>query len=281
MSEEPLTAPFPPPSSVLRIAYVGQNMDIARAAYMAEHVYLNHETHYVKSVADIRHLQPRPDVIVINPLVITTNGIEGPCAAQNVVAPHTLIVVLFPSLGSSHTVYYVHASKGNCHPRMLLHYPSQSLSATDVVNKIDQMARGKGGGRLIDTTGHIPSELAFGRHAFDLGDLIATNADKHSNGELTYGRLLYAAAVDPTWGAWKDLAARLDFAEGHVKNVKGRLGREIRKRVKATDIGVPRSQATTWPLVEFTRFVTEHRSFIRTFCENHLDLDCQTILSAS
>lgn len=277
MPEEPTAAPYPPPSSTLRIAYVSQNMDVARAAYMAEHVYLNHETVHIRSAAEIRRMHLKPDVIVINPLVMTTHGIEGPCAAQEILSPSTLIVVLYPSLGSSHTVYTRHALNGKCHPRMLLHYPSPFLRSGDVVKKIDQMARGKGGGPLIDTTGHIPRELTHGPLAFDLGELILTNAYKHRNGDsLTYGRLLYAAAVDTTWGAWKDLAARLGFAEGHVKNVKARLGRDIRSLVEArtsTEIGVPRDQNKAWRIVEFTRFVTEHRSFIRTFCEHHLHLD--------
>ena len=279
------TPTTPVGSPTLRITYVGPNMELFQAAYRSDHHRFHHESRYVRTVADLRLMRPMPDVVLISPLVITPAGIRGACAAQAILPPSTLLVVLYNSLGSSHAMYCRHALAGNCHPRILLHYPTPALTATDVVARIDTVARGRGGGPQVATTGHLPGELTLGRETTDLGRLLSDDTDSHrNNASLTFARLLHAAAVDPTWATWKDLANRLGFAEGHVKNTKAKLGRHIRNEVmvrhSATDpsthVGVPRDQRAAWRIAEFTRFVTEHRSFIRAYCEHHLDLDHPT-----
>ena len=263
--------------ATLRIAYVGPNMDLVQAAYRDDHEQPSHETMHVRSVPDVRLLHPMPDVVVLNPMVVTTEGVAGACALQAIVPANTLIVAIYSSLGNSHTMYTRHALAGDCHRHMLLHYPSPTLQSERVVNKIDRMARAHGGGPRIDTTGHLPDELTAASGTTNLGRLLFEDSQNHrSETSLTYARLLYVAAVDPTWATWRDLANQLGFAEGHVKNVKAKLGRAIHSRVlpgRAQDVGVPLDQRKAWRIAEFTRFVTEHRSFIRAYCEHHLSLN--------
>ena len=275
----------PANTPTLRFAYVGPNMDLVMAAYSTDHRTYNHEAQHVRSVSSVNNLRPLPDVVLVNPMVITVDGVPGACALQEIVSPDTLIVALYTSLGSSHSMFTRHALSGCCHPRMLLHYPTPPLTATDVVGKIDQMTRGRGGGPAIDTTGHLPNELSDGLEATDLGALLAEEADNHRSKEsLTYARLLYAAAVDTTWSTWGDLANILGFALGHVKNTKAKLGRDIRTRVmpvRSHEVGVPPEMRNTWRIAEFTRFVTEHRSFIRAYCEHHLGMTPPAIIDLS
>ncbi len=254
----------------LRVIYIGPNMDLAEAAYREEHKALGHDTRHLRSVGDVKLLQPTPDVVVINPLVITSEGIEGACALQAVVPATTVIVALYTSLGISHAMFTRHALAGHCHPRMLLHYPDPALKPVDILTRIDRLARRKGGGAQIADTGHLPASLTDSGRRTGLGELLVQESGtrRSASDSLTYGRLLYTAATDSTWTTWGDLAQLLGFAEGHVKNTRTNLGKALRSSV-LPEAGVPLPKQE-WRIPEFTRFVTEHRSFIRAFCEHHL-----------
>ena len=258
--------------SMVRLAYVGPNMDLAERAYRPVHVEMGHATRYVRTVSDVARMRLVPDAVVINPLVSTPVGIDGACAMQAVVPNTTLIVALFTSVGSAHAMYTRHALAGGCHPRMLLHYPDPMLTAEDVVTKVDVLVRGNGGGPPVSTTGHLPEPLVAGSTRTGLGVLLTEEcrSKRSANGSLTWARLLYVAATDSTWKTWKDLANLLDFAEGHVKNTKARLGKELKSSVLFDQplAGVPGSR-DAWTIAEFTRFVVEHRSFIRAYYEHH------------
>ena len=265
-----------PPTSTVRLAYVGPNMDLAERAYRPVHTRLGHDTQYVRTVSEVASLPLVPDVVVINPLVITTQGIDGACALQAVIPRSTLMVALYTSLGSSHAMYTRHALGGHCHPRMLLHYPNPVLRPEDIVSRVDALARRRGGGAQVSTTGHLPSTLTVGCARTGLGELLAeeSRSKRSAEGSLTFARLLYVAASDSSWKTWKDLANLLDFAEGHVKNTKARLGQRLRSTVLPDQPEAGSPTHGTWRIAEFTRFVTEHRSFIRAYCEHHLAGAC-------
>ncbi len=263
----------------LRVVYIGPNMDTVELAYRKVHTERGHSVHYVRTVAHVAQLNLAPDVAVINPLVLTPQGIDGACALQAIVPASTVIVALFTTLGSSHTMFTRHALAGRCHPRMLLHYPNPNVQAADIIGQMDRLARGHGGGHQVRTTGHLPPSLIPTDAEKELGQVLSENSDqcRSADDSLTFARLLYAASVNADWSTWGDLASTLGFAEGHVKNTKAKIGRVLTTEVlpDRAEVGVPRQRPNkggqpTWRIAEFTRFVTEHRSFIRAYCEHHL-----------
>lgn len=261
----------------IRVAYVGPNMDVFEAAYQPVHQALGHSIEYVRTVGELPSLSPKPDVVVINPLVVTPFGVDGACAVHEVVSEETVIFVIYTNIGASHTMYTRHALAGRCHPRMLLHYPSIHLDRNDIIDEMDRLVRGAGGGPQIRTTHQLPPSLIHGLNRKDLGRVLLENVEqsRSARDSLTFASLLYVAALNSHWATWGDLAGLLGFGIGHVKNTKARIGRILTEEVLPDEaaVGAPKLPTGTgqrWSIAEFTRFVTEHRSFIRAYCEHHL-----------
>lgn len=264
----------PSPQS-LRVVYVGPNMDVFLGAYQSSHDKYGHTTEYIPNVAAVGQLQPAPDVAVISPMVLTPDGVDGACALQAALTDETLIVAIYTTLGPSHSMYARHALGGRCHPRMLLHYPNIKLDAGEIVATIDRLGRHDNPDRSIHTTGYLPRDLQPHCSRKDLGQILSENieASRSANDSLTFARLLHEAATNRTWSTWGELAFTLGFGEGHVKNTKARIGHILTEEVLVgdSDVGAPDQATRLWRIGQFVRFVTEHQSFIRAYCQNHLD----------
>lgn len=264
------------PSSSLRFAYVGPSLGLARAAYAPWHDARGHSCEYYRSAGQLPR-NPAPDVVVHAPLDRTVEGLVGSCAISKMVPKTTLLVPIFSTVGYSHAMFVRHALAGDCHPRMLLHYPNPKLTGGDVV---ELMARTATRGDALLTTEALPSALCLHGMVDDLGRIMAENR--------RMAELLYLGATDRDWSQWKDLADKLHLADGTIKNLNARLrDRLIAARIlsgirpyrgapaggNGAAVGhapAPPGKAT-WTAGQLVRFCTEHRSFILAYGQSHLE----------
>ncbi|MGI9596619.1 MAG: hypothetical protein ACR2QK_10690 [Acidimicrobiales bacterium] len=262
------------PSSSLRFAYVGPSMGLAKAAYAPWHEQRGHSCEYYRSAVQIP-ANPAPDVVVHAPLDRTVDGLVGACAIAMMVPKTTLLVAIFSTVGYSHAMFVKHALGGDCHPRMLLHYPNPKLRGEDVV---ERMARAASSYDAVTTTAPLPTALCLDGVVSDLGQIMAENR--------RMAELLYLGATDRDWSQWKDLATRLHLADGTIKNLNAKLRDRLieagivnRTRPMAAigpgdngmdaDGGPP--SKNTWTAGQLVRFCTEHRSFILAYGQSHLE----------
>ena len=230
----------------VRIAYVGPNMDLAKAAYLQRHLELGHQVEYYLRPEDIPEA-PKPDVVITLPLVQRNDRVEGPCLLTTLVEATTLIVALGVSHGQSYSMWVKHALEGRCHDRILIHNPTPSMSASDVVEEINRRARQPG--PITETTASLPNELLLNGAKRDLGQLM----DERNMGDF----LWHAATAD--WAMWSELATKLGLAEGTVKN------RMKCFAVTAKEAGLIDKGTEQFRIVNFIRFLAAHYSFINSY----------------
>ncbi len=272
MNTQPLAGRSP--SSSLRFAYVGPSMGLARAAYAPWHDARGHSAEYYPSAAQIPR-NAAPDVVVHAPLERTDDGLVGSCVISRLVPDTTLLVPIFPTVGHAHAMFVKHALSGDCHPRMLLHYPNPGLTGEDVV---ERMAKAAISNDARVTTAPLPAALCLDGVACDLGRIMAENR--------RMAELLYLGATDRDWSQWKDLSDRLHLADGTIKNLNAKLrDRLLEARIipqgkpsgglPSSTNGSAASQGqscrTTWTAGQLVRFCTEHRSFILAYGQSHLE----------
>ncbi|MCP3988821.1 MAG: hypothetical protein GY724_07095 [Actinomycetia bacterium] len=238
----------------LRIDYLGSSMDLPAKAFAAEHQARGHEVKQRRTIADLPTIPP-PDVVVHAPLDKTPAGLVSTCVLANHVVPTTLLVMMFNDVGNSHAMLALHARRGHCHPRLLLHWPgSIPRSPGAVVNEIEVAATRAD---RVSVTAPLPPGLLIDADQ-DLGEVMGAKE--------RFASLLYIAASHHQWGSWGELTPLLRVGDGVVKNINSELG-GVLKDARLVPPG------TKWTSQRFARFVTEHRSFIIAYGSGHLGLE--------
>ncbi|MCP4226415.1 MAG: hypothetical protein GY773_24015 [Actinomycetia bacterium] len=229
-------------------------MDLPAKAFAAEHQARGHEVRHRRTIADLPTIPP-PDVVVHAPLDKTPAGLVSTCVLANHVVPTTLLVMMFNDVGNSHAMLALHARRGHCHPRLLLHWPgSIPRSPGAVVNEIEVAATRAD---RVSVTAPLPPGLLIDADQ-DLGEVMGAKE--------RFASLLYIAASHHQWGSWGELTPLLRVGDGVVKNINSELG-GVLKDARLVPPG------TKWTSQRFARFVTEHRSFIIAYGSGHLGLE--------
>ena len=238
----------------LRIDYLGSSMALPAKAFAAEHQARGHEVNHRRTIDDIS-MTPPPDVVIHAPLDKTAHGLVSTCLLANHVASTTLLVMMFNDVGNSHAMLALHARRGHCHPRLLVHWPgSMSSTPGGVVNEIEASATSPD---QVANIVPLPAGLLVEADQ-DLGEVMEAKE--------RFASLLYVAASNYQWGSWGELTPLLNVGDGVVKNINSELG-GVLKDARLIPPG------TKWTSQRFARFVTEHRSFIIAFGSGHLGLE--------
>lgn len=237
----------------IRIGYVGPSMDLAHAAYRDGHRLLGHVVEYYLSPGHLP-MSPPLDVVITAPLVWKNGRMEGPCLLSLCLPPTTLIVALATVEGPSHAMFVKHALGGRCHPRILVHYPVPTFAAVDFVERIDVVCRRPG--PVAEVVCAIPDALDLRSAKKDLGQIM-------SDTKLT--EFLYVAATDRSWSTWRELADKLGFSEGTIKNKMSQFGRLAAKAGLTNPKADPQSK---YRAADFVRYIQEHQSFIRAYAQH-------------
>lgn len=240
-------------SSGLRVDYLGASMMLTAAAFAEEHRARDHRVSHHERLDELSLTTP-PDVVFHHPLDRTAGGLVPTCALSQRLPDHVLLVPIFSDFGPSNEMFVHHALRGNCHPKMLLHWiGADRRTPTSVLDQVEAALEGTGG---IDFTGSFPRSLDV--TGADLGEVMASRE--------RFGRLLYMAASSRSWATWGDLTRILALGDGVVRNTNGELGSVLKEaRIIPAD--------SRWTAQGFTRFVTEYRSFIVAYGQFHLDYD--------
>lgn len=233
----------------LRIDYLGDSLRLTASALAGEHHARGHTIACAPDLGGVSMATP-PDVVLHQPLDRTPDGLVGTCALARLLPAHALLVPMFSDFGSSHAMFVRHALRGNCHPKMLLHWLGcEQRTPCQVLDRVEHAAGLTAG---VDFAGSFPP---FDVSGPDLGEIMAERE--------RFGRLLYVGAWSQSWSSWGDLTRLLAVGDGVVRNVNSELGRELKRA------GIV-AESCRWTAQRFTRFVVEHRSFIVAFGQSHL-----------
>lgn len=240
-------------STRLRIDYLGSSMDVPATAFAVEHLNRGHEVSSRRQLAEIP-TGVAPDVVIHAPLDKTADGLVSTCLLARHVHEQTLLVPMLGDAGNAEGMFALHARRGNCHGKMLMHWLGSQLRPTAVVDKIEMAATSP---PRVAVTSEIERSLVIDADQ-DLGEIMSLRE--------RFAQLLYTAAVHPHWSNWGDLTKLMNVGDGVVKNVNSELGHVLKEaRI------IPRDDR--WTSNRFVSLVADYRSFIAAHGQGHLGFE--------